>query len=111
MKSLETPGIGKRLNSLYGKLAAALEGTEDRLFLAGDSAQDRVCLTILEDDLVTLVEECENYLIGGYWPKKEELESFESRAFCILEELDSVSMPAALIATTAKHTRARHHSP
>ncbi len=45
---------------------------------------------VLEDDLQALIEECEDYLVGGIELRHYDLESFQSRSATVVEELRSL---------------------
>ena len=65
---------------------------------------ERICLAVIEDDLVLLVEECEDYLMGGTTPSRELWRSLLSRAECVVEELEGIEP------TPRKRVRARRKS-
>ena len=81
------PHALNRLNSVYKKVSACLDTVQDELTHDCSETREQVCLIILEDDLVNLLEECENHLLGQQRPRRVELHSLESRTQCVIEEL------------------------
>lgn len=45
---------------------------------------------VLEDDLHSLVEECEEYLISGGAVPTEQIRSFETRTVTVLDEISAL---------------------
>lgn len=77
------------LNDLYRSLSLALDRAEEALEQARDS-RGRVCLAVLEEDLQSLLEECEDMMFCPTATWTPPLDSVSSRADTVIEELDAV---------------------
>ena len=78
-----------KLSKLYhglSKFYELLELSKNRLY----SAEELAIVAILEEDLLSLLEECEEYLIGGQGLRQAQIQSFESRSFTVLEEIQAL---------------------
>jgi hypothetical protein len=78
-----------RLAKLYHKLSGfydELEISRGRLCASNELA----IAAVLEDDLLSLLEECEEYIIGGQGLRPSQLQSFESRSITVLEEIQTL---------------------
>ena len=78
-----------KLAKLYQKLSKfyeLLELSRHQLSLSAELA----VVTILEEDLLSLLEECEEYIIGGEGLRRSQFEAFESRSFTVLEEIQAL---------------------
>jgi 3-dehydroquinate dehydratase len=56
-----------------------------------EDVSQKICLTVLEEDLRALIEECEEHLIGDVAVEETSVDSLESRGLTVLEELESLS--------------------
>ena len=82
-----TPEV--RLRQIYPDLSSSYEKLQvvhDHLL----SPRDIAVAAVLEDDLLSLIEECEEYLIACDQLKNEQVESFESRSVTVLEEVKNL---------------------
>jgi hypothetical protein len=79
----------ERIGRLYRKLSVSL----DRVRNALESEEDlrrRVCLTVLDEDLSSLLEECEASILCGEEMPSCTIGSLESRSDTVIEEMDLV---------------------
>ena len=74
-----------RLTRLYQKLSRCLE-TISGVTAYLEHSNDRACCVILEEDLTSLVEECEGFLVREFVPSRNMFQSFEARSICVMEE-------------------------
>ena len=81
-ESVRLRGIYRNLSTSYEKLQLILDQLR--------SPSEIAVVAVLEDDLHSLVEEAEEYLIGGC--VSEQLYAFESRSFTVLEELRTLDI-------------------
>lgn len=82
--------LHERLSRLYQKLSKCyelLQTAHEHL----DTPSEQAMAAVLEDDLQSLIEECEDYLIGGIELRHYDLESFQSRSATVVEELRTLS--------------------
>jgi hypothetical protein len=80
-------GPGKRLNHLYRQLSVCLDTVQEELIHKVEEESEKICLAIIEDDLESLLSECEDKMLGASTLPKNELDSIESRTECVVEEL------------------------
>lgn len=95
-----------KLAKLYhglSKFYELLELSKNRLY----SSEELAVVAILEEDLLSLLEECEEYLIGGQGLRQAQIQSFESRSFTVLEEIQALDFlptsPPNTIVFSADH--------
>lgn len=82
-------GPSSELSQAYHELSLRLEEVERRLTELEDPRL-KICLTVLEEDLSSLLEECEDYLVIGTPEAKKQYLSFLSRSDTILEEVEKL---------------------
>ncbi len=75
-------GLYQNLSAYYDQIQLVLE----QLY----SPKEIAVAAVLSEDLHSLVEECAEYLIGGYDMQREHFYSFESRSFTVLEEFETL---------------------
>ncbi len=78
-----------RLRRIYPDLSSSYEKLQvvhDHL----SSPKEIAVATILEDDLLSLIEECEDYLMRLADIRYEQVRSLESRTVTVLEELKAL---------------------
>ena len=81
--------LHERLSKLYQNLSLCyelLQVTHSQLA----TPREQAMAAVLEDDLHSLVEECEDYLIGGIELRRYDFESFECRSSTVMEEIQSL---------------------
>ena len=86
---IPAPPLEVRVRQLYPDLSSSYEKLQvvhEHLLLPRDMA----IAAVLEDDLLSLIEECEEYLISTGKLKDEQVESFESRSVTVLEEVKNL---------------------
>lgn len=79
----------RRLSLLYRNLSEYLEAVS----LVAHSCphpDGQALAVVLEEDLCSLCQECEEYLISGALERREAILSFESRSSTILEEVQQL---------------------
>ncbi len=97
MASIKQSHVGdlKRAESevkkTYKKLSRVFEYVS-HLAEHADETRERICFTILEDDLELLMEECENTLVGGEVDPGNVL-SLVCRTHTVLDEVKAVVSP------------------
>jgi hypothetical protein len=79
----------QRIHCLYQNLSACFDKMQtviEHLY----SPKEIAVAAVLSEDLQSLVEECEEYLIGGCDMASPHIQSFESRSVTVLEELETL---------------------
>lgn len=74
------------LQAVHRRLSLCLDTVEEIAPHLEDSRL-RACLAILGEDLTSLLEECEELLVGATAPIRQELLSLDARVSCVLEEV------------------------
>ncbi|MFN8390514.1 MAG: hypothetical protein U0136_09515 [Bdellovibrionota bacterium] len=96
----------QRIQGLYQDLSAHY----DRMQMLIDHhlcrPSDIAVAAVLTEDLESLVQECEEYLIGGCKLASEQISSFESRTSTVLEEIELLGF---LSPRAAGHDHAHAH--
>ena len=77
------------LRVIYRNLSQSLELLEAKALCPEQTLQFATQI-ILEEDLRSLLEECEEYLFSGLAPESIPFQSFSSRSFTVLEEVNSL---------------------
>ncbi len=78
-----------KIGRLYRKLSVSLDRVRGELTSEADLKR-RVCLTVLDEDLSVLLEECESSLLTAEDHSFREVESLESRSDTVIEETELV---------------------
>ena len=86
--------VNSKIGLLYRDLSECLDNVRERLTRECDP-RFGVCLAVLEDDLVVLLEECCERLIGDGWEQDdgEDLLPFMARAETIVDEVTHLLGP------------------
>ena len=80
-----------RLYQKLSKFYELLEISRNRL----GTSEELAIVTILEEDLISLLEECEEYIIGGQALRPAQFQAFESRSVTVLEEIQTLGFLVA----------------
>ena len=89
----EMPESAQELHIMYRELSNCLDNIQDLLQFLNDP-KGMVCLTVLEDDVCDLLEECGEYLLMDDDPEVDCLNSLECRTSTVIEEIKGVLRPA-----------------
>ena len=77
------------LSEIYKNASNCLDGVEHRISWLS-CERDRICLSVIAEDLESLVQECEFYLLSNPLVKSLDIISIKSRYETVIEELEEL---------------------